>query len=170
MKKIVSLTLLLLTAYAGYSQKAPKKKPTNIPPSQPMPIPKSSPPEKTGPPMTSPPPQTESPKPKDEANFQLGLKFLRDRVAIYNTTSRPVSIILKGKLLSIKEGNPISTDTIKINGLATATTEKYLENPVVTIPTNYEQVTYTLITGKEYFVFWDFDKNRWDIKENKEHL
>jgi hypothetical protein len=84
----------------------------------------------------------------------VGGDYIKGRIVIFNNTHTNISVLL---------GDSIRLDTFKLK--ENDNWFKFDYNPIIKIQTNTYIVTYQLLTGNQYIVFWNTKKNIWDLKK-----
>lgn len=88
------------------------------------------------------------------AQESIGGDYMESRIAIFNNTHTKISILL---------GDSTRLDTFKLK--KNDNWFKYDFNPIIKISTNNSIVTYQLLRGNQYIIFWNEKKNYWDLRK-----
>ena len=90
---------------------------------------------------------------------QVGERIAKTSLIIYNNSNNKKSFLLGETTLKM--------DTFKIKANEVWSSPVYNRHPIIKLQTQNHAVTYQLIIGKKYMVFWNVAKKSWDVKKMK---
>lgn len=90
---------------------------------------------------------------------QPGDEVANRSVMIYNSASQKLSVQLGESLTELVN--------FKIKKHRKLVSPVYMSNPIIRIVSDGNTVTYILDLGKSYMIYWNSDKDCWDLKEIK---
>jgi|GEM_PF-6664148 len=103
-------------------------------------------------------PRPNVPPPKGDIPEQIGEGFYKDKIRIYNTSDSSKSI-----LLGLNEDfNDYILDENEV-----WLSPSFNFNPVVKIRTNEEIISYTLVLGNFYVLYWNEENQYWDFEKKR---